>query len=309
LSPDVPIVFPRSLCVAVASGKGGTGKTLVATGLAALAAKAGNRVALVDCDVEAPNDHLFVPVDSAVSVPVLVPVATVDAELCTGCGICRQVCAFGAPRLLGRSAIVFEEMCHGCGLCTRACPEGAMHERPGRVGEIVSGYARDIGELQLITGRLDVGQIKTPPIIRQARRQSEMAAAELVIFDAPPGVACSTVESVRGADVLLLVTEPTPFGLHDLALARELGASLGVPMGIVLNRDVGPCAELDGLSAAWGVPILARIPFQRHIAEIYAGGGNAALEVAEVGEALTALLGDLTKLVGDAEPDDVDVGS
>jgi MinD superfamily P-loop ATPase len=299
-------VFPRRLRVAVASGKGGTGKTLVATGLAALAAKAGNRVALVDCDVEAPNDHLFVPVDSPAALPMFVPVAEVDAALCTGCGICRQVCAFGAPRLLGRTATVFEEMCHGCGLCTQACPEGAIHERPSRVGEISVGYARDNGELQLISGRLDVGQVKTPPIIRQARGQSELANAELVVLDAPPGVACAAVESVRGADALLLVTEPTRFGLHDLALALQLGASLGVPMGIVLNRDVGPCADLDELSTAWGVPILARIPFQRHIAEIYAGGGNAALEVVEVGEALSTLLVGLPDLAGEAEPDEME---
>jgi MinD superfamily P-loop ATPase len=277
---------------------------LVATGLAALAAKSGSRVALVDCDVEAPNDHLFVQVDSSVALPVFVPVAEVDAAQCTGCGTCRRVCAFGAPRILGRSAIVFEEMCHGCGLCTRACPEGAIHELPSRVGEIVVGYAREMGELQLFTGRLDVGQVKTPPIIRQARSQSEAANAEVTVLDAPPGVACSAVESVRGADVLLLVTEPTPFGLHDLALALQLGVSLGVPMGIVLNRDVGPCEDLDQMSAAWAVPILARIPFQRHIAEIYAEGGNAALEVAEVGDVLNALLGSLPDLAGEAKPNE-----
>ena len=299
-------MFPRPLRVAVASGKGGTGKTLVATGLAALAAKAGSRVVLVDCDVDAPNDHLFVPVDSSVALPVFVPVAQVDATLCTGCGTCRQVCAFGAPRLLGRTAIVFEEMCHGCGLCTRACPEGAIHELPSRVGEIIVGYARDIGELQLITGRLDVGQVKSPPIIRQARAQGEGIGADFVVLDAPPGVACPAVESVRGADVLLLVTEPTPFGVHDLALARQLGVSLGVPMGIVLNRDLGSCADLEQLSAAWDVPILARIPFRRHIAEIYAEGGNAALEVAEVGEALSALLAGLPDLAGEAESDEME---
>ncbi|MDR3686949.1 MAG: 4Fe-4S binding protein [Coriobacteriia bacterium] len=306
MGPTAPIAFPHPLRVAVASGKGGTGKTLVSTGLAALAAIAGNRVVLVDCDVEAPNDHLFVRVDSPITVPVLVPVATVDAALCTGCGICRQACAFGAPRLLGGSAIVFEEMCHGCGLCLRACPEGAIHEVPDRVGEIAVGYARDIGELQLVTGRLDVGQVKTPPIVRQARALGEGIEPDFVVLDAPPGVACSTVESVRGADVLLLVTEPTPFGLHDVALARQLGFSLGIPMGIVLNRDMGQRSDLEELSVVWDVPILARIPFQRHIAEIYAGGGNAALQVGAVGAALGAVLRALPGLAHEDELDELE---
>ena len=299
-----PIVFPRSLRVAVASGKGGTGKTLVATGLAALAAEAGSRVALIDCDVEAPNDHLFLAVDSLVSSPVMVPVAVVDSALCTGCGTCRDECAYGAPRVFGSTAVVFEEMCHGCGLCTRACPQGAIHEEPRRIGEMTAGSTTSPEGIVLVSGRLDVGQVKAPPIIREVRTRGEGVGADLVVLDAPPGVACATVESVRGADVLLLVTEPTPFGLHDLALARQLGDSLGIPMAIVLNRDGGNGTDLDDRSAAWDVPIVARIPFQRRIAEVYAGGGNAALEVRAVGHALRAVLAALPDLTGEAAPDE-----
>ncbi len=295
--------FPRALKVAVASGKGGTGKTLVATGLAALASKAGNRVALVDCDVETPNDHLFVPIDSPVSNPVFVPVASVDPGLCAGCGTCRDACAYGALRLLGSTVTVFEEMCHGCGLCTHVCPQGAMHEEPRRVGEIVVGRATGLDGLMLFGGRLDVGQVKSPPIIREARNQAERFCADLVVLDAPPGVACSAVESVRGADVLVLVTEPTPFGLHDLALARQLGLSLGLPMGIVVNRDMGQSTNLEREAGGWDVSILTRIPFQRQIAEVYARGGNAALEVSEVGEALRATLRRLVDLAAKAAPD------
>lgn len=302
-TPHAPVSSSRPLRVAVASGKGGTGKTLVATGLAALAASDRNRVALIDCDAEAPNDHLFISVNAPVSNPVYVPVAEVDPALCTGCGTCGQLCAFGGPRILGRKAVIFEEMCHGCGLCARACPESAILEVPHRVGEIVVGQAQAFRALTLVSGRLDVGQVKTTPIIREARVLGEQCGAELSIVDSPPGVACSAVESVREADVMLLVTEPTTFGLHDLALALRLGAALEMPMGIVLNRDAGQGAAVQQLGETWNVPILARIPFHRDIAEVYAEGGNAALCVDAVAQALTAVLAALPRLAGEPRPE------
>jgi MinD superfamily P-loop ATPase len=301
---DSPMTLVRQLTIAIASGKGGTGKTMVATGLAALAAKSGSRVTLVDCDAEAPNDHLFLPPDSPVSCPVFVPVAEVDADICTGCGICRETCAYGAARLLGRSVMIFEELCHGCGLCVRACPETAIHEVPQRIGEVATGFAQGFEALRLVSGQLDVGQVKTPAVIREVRRQGEAAHADLTIIDSPPGVACSAVASVRGADVMVLVTEPTPFGVHDLALALRLGAGLGLPMGIVINRDMGSSEKVEGLSATWNAPILAKIPFDRAIAETYARGGSPALELPSVGEALSRVLACLPDLAVEAQPDE-----
>jgi len=301
-----PFEFARTLRVAVASGKGGTGKTLVATGLAAMAARAGNSVALVDCDVEAPNDHLFLPWASPTAEPIFVPVAQADRESCTGCGLCREVCAFGAPRVLGGTAVVFDELCHGCGLCSRVCPEAAIRDVPQRVGEVTSGLAEGFDRLLLVSGRLDVGQVKTPPIIREARARGEGAHAQLVVFDAPPGVACSAVQAIRGADVLLLVTEPTPFGIHDLGLAIQLGSGLGLTMGIIVNRDTGHGdAGISHMADERGVPILARLPFQRRIAEVYADGRNAALSVPEVGDALHGVLTALPAMAGEEEFDHV----
>ncbi len=208
--------------LAVASGKGGTGKTLVSTNLALLAAASGLRTVLVDCDAEAPNDHLFFPRGITVKSPVEVQVAAVDPGACTACGACRDACAFGAVRLLGK-ARVFEELCHPCGVCVRVCPTGAIREVPRRVGEVAVTRSLQRQNLVLVTGRLDLGQVKTPAVIQAARGLAGGLPSDLVVLDAPPGVACAAVAAVRGADALLLVTEPTPFGLHDLELSLQLG--------------------------------------------------------------------------------------
>ncbi|MCE5202941.1 MAG: P-loop NTPase [Actinomycetia bacterium] len=287
----------RPFTIAVASGKGGTGKTLVATNLAVAQSRSGVNVVLVDCDVEAPNDHLFLKrVHEAVE-PVNVLVAEVDAARCTGCGQCRDSCAYGAVRLLGGPAIVFEELCHGCGSCLDVCAAGAMAEVPRCVGEVLSGPVEDSGVLTLVTGRLDVGQVKSPAVIRQARAAARLVPSDLVVLDAPPGVACAAVAAVRGADALLLVTEPTPFGLHDLQLSMRLGQDLDLPMGVVVNRDDGDAESVSQVCSAFGVPILARIPFDRRVAEVYARGGLAGDELPEFGELMVRLGSSIRGLV------------
>lgn len=275
--------------LAVASGKGGTGKTLIATNVAVAEAAQGSRVVLVDCDVEAPNDHLFLNLAQESMTLVEVPVAEADAALCDGCGLCRDACAYGAVRVLAGSAIVFDELCHGCGLCVDVCPTGATHEVDRRVGEVVTGCVDTPGELTLVTGRLDIGQVKSPSVIRAARDAAAATGAELVVLDAPPGVACSAVAAAHGADALLLVTEPTPFGLHDLELSLRLGRDLGLPMRVVVNRDNGDDTTAAALCDAYGAPIVARIPFSRRIAEVYARGGLVGQELPEVGEVLAGL--------------------
>ena len=278
--------------LAVASGKGGTGKTLVATNMAALSSAAGLRVVLVDCDVEAPNDHLFLrrAEESASAVDVLV--AEVDASQCVACGACRDACAFGAIRILGDSAVVFDDLCHGCGLCTDVCPSGVITEVPRRVGEVVTGLTAEAGALMLVTGRLDVGQVKSPSVIRATRAAAAACAADLVVLDAPPGVACSAVAAVRGADALLLVAEPTVFGLHDLELSLRLGGELRLPMGVVVNRSPATGGEaVDQLCERRGVPVLAHIPFDRRIAETYARGELVAHALPDVGALIASLPG------------------
>jgi MinD superfamily P-loop ATPase len=287
---DEPQVSASSpFVLAIASGKGGTGKTLVATNISALASASGSRVVLADCDVEAPNDHLFLhrAEESATEVKVLV--ADVDAARCTACGLCRDACAYGAIRVLGGTAVVFEELCHGCGLCSDVCAYGAVREIARRVGEVVVGPVGDDGRLLLVTGTLDIGQVKTPSVIRATRAAAEAVEADLTVLDSPPGVACAAVAAVRGANALLLVAESTPFGLHDLQLSLQLGRDLGLPMAVLVNRDTGANSEIDDVCRTWDVPIVARIPFDRRVAETYARGELLADGLPELGQLLAAL--------------------
>jgi MinD superfamily P-loop ATPase len=258
--------------LAIASGKGGTGKTLVATNLSAAAAAAGTRVVLADCDVETPDDHLFLHRLTESCTAVESVIASVDSARCTACGRCRTACAYGAIRVLGDSAVVFDELCHGCGVCLDVCPDAAVSEISRRVGETISGAVSGPGDLVLVTGRLDIGQVASPTVIRATRAAALTHGAELVVVDSPPGVACSAVAATRGVDALLLVTEPTPFGLHDLELSLRLGASLGLTTGVVVNRDTGHQTPVEELCVSFGVPIVGRIPFDRGIAELYADG-------------------------------------
>jgi MinD superfamily P-loop ATPase len=265
------------LTVAVASGKGGTGKTLVATNLALAAARAGSPVALVDCDADAPNDALFLAPAEPRRTDVTVPLPVIDADACVLCGACRDACAYGAIRILGGSVLVFPELCHGCGACVGVCAPRAITEEPRRVGEVewgcLSPGLADPAGTDVITGRLDIGEVKTPSVIRAARERAEILHRAVTILDAPPGVACAAVAAIRDADVLVLVTEPTPFGLHDLELAVALGQEMGIPLGVVINRDGEGGADIAGFCEREGIPVLARIPFERRIAEIYADGG------------------------------------
>ena len=255
------------MTIAVASGKGGTGKTTVATSLAAFLARRGRRTQYVDCDVEEPNGHIFLKPDIADSHPVTVPVPQVDTDKCDGCGRCGRFCRFNAIVAVNRTVITFEQLCHSCGGCVRVCPHGAIRERPVEIGRIESGTADG---LQFIQGRLNIGSVRTPSLIRTLRQSLD--AASVAILDAPPGTSCPVVACVRGVDCVLLVTEPTPFGLHDLKLAAAMVQQLRRPLAVIVNRSgLG-----DQRTHAWcrehGVEILAEIPDDRRIAEAYSRG-------------------------------------
>ena len=252
------------MILAVASGKGGTGKTTVSVNLSS---SQESEVFLLDCDVEEPNAHLFLQGELLGEEDVCIPVPRVDELLCDGCGKCGQFCEYNAIVSYGSKPIVFAEMCHGCGGCKLVCPRNAITEIDKRIGVVETIKSNQI---TLVQGRLDVGVTMAPPLIRAVRKN--LPESGTAILDAPPGTSCPVISAIRDTDFVLLVTEPTPFGLHDLKLSVELVRELALPLGVVVNRyGVGDdrvhdyCRQSD-------VPILMEIPEDRRIAEAYSRG-------------------------------------
>lgn len=256
--------------IAIASGKGGTGKTTIATSLALSLAEDGRLPIFLDGDVEAPNAHLFLhpAFQQRQEVATLIP--QVDESKCTYCGKCAEVCQYHAIVLVGKKTLVFPQLCHGCGSCTLVCPEHAITEKPETIGILERGTARC--GIPFARGVLNIGEPMAVPVIRQLKKWIEPEPGQIEILDAPPGTSCPVVESMRGADFVLLVTEPTPFGLHDLRLAVKVTRELHIPSGIVINRDGSGDAQVDAFCQAEGIPVLMRVPFARNIAEGIAQG-------------------------------------
>ncbi|MFH1731130.1 MAG: ATP-binding protein [Planctomycetota bacterium] len=255
------------MIVAIASGKGGTGKTTVAVNFAKVLSEQGRDVQLLDCDVEEPNCHIFVKPEFETSRSVAVPVPEVDEALCTLCGECADVCQFNAIACLKKSVLVFPELCHGCGGCWLVCPAGAITPTGREVGVVETGEALGFA---FAHGRLRIGEAMSPPLIKAVKRKID--PARTCIIDAPPGTSCPVIEAVKGADFLLLVTEPTPFGLNDLRLAVEMARELRLPRGVVINRcDIGD-GRLKEYCAREKIAVLGEIPDDRRIAEAYSRG-------------------------------------
>ncbi len=252
------------MIVSVASGKGGTGKTTVSVNLAKVSA---TPVKLLDCDVEEPNAHLFLTGVLKSREVVTMPVPQVDAALCDGCGACSAICEFNAIAALTDEALVFEELCHGCGGCTLVCPRKAITEKDRRIGEV---EIIESGHITLVQGRIDVGVAMAPPVIRAVKERLD--GERMAILDAPPGTSCPVIATIKGTDLVVLVTEPTPFGLNDLKLAVDMVRELAIPFGVVINRVGVGDDRVHSFCRESGVPILMEIPDDRRIAEAYSRG-------------------------------------
>lgn len=250
----------------------------MATNLARAACRAGHGVVYVDCDVEEPNGGLFLRPELESTEPVEVPTPEVDTDRCNGCGQCGEICQFSAILAMGGQVLTFPELCHGCGGCWSVCPTGAVRESSRATGTVSLGRS---GGVRFVQGELEIAQSMSPPVIRAVRAKAPVG--ELRLFDAPPGTSCPVVETLRGVDYVVMVTEPTPFGLNDLKLAVAMVRALGLPMGVVVNRaDLDDGQSRDYLRTE-NLDVLCEIPDDRRIAEAYSRGELAGETITEVG--------------------------
>jgi MinD superfamily P-loop ATPase len=254
------------MIISVASGKGGTGKTLVATSLV-LSLKSRGAIQILDCDVEEPNDHVFLKPEITGREAVRVLVPAIDTKKCTYCGKCAEVCAYNAVAVVKKRVLTFPPLCHGCGACSYLCPEKAIYEESRKTGQIEWGRVDGINFVQ---GRLDVGEAMAPPVIREVKAHARNDGT--VIIDAPPGTSCPVVETIKGSDFCLLITEPTPFGLNDLILAVGMVKQLNIPFGVVLNRAGVGDSGVQEYCRKENIPILLTIPLDTAIARLYSNG-------------------------------------
>jgi MinD superfamily P-loop ATPase len=274
------------LKISIASGKGGTGKTTIAINMAVALARHGRQVTYADCDVEEPNGRLFLRPEIAKNDEVHSLIPRVDLDKCTYCGMCSDICQYNAIAVLPDNVVVFPSLCHSCGGCFHICPEKAITEIPRPMGKISIGRGYGVDFLE---GSLNVGEALAPPVIREVKNR--IPNSELIIIDASPGTSCPVIEAVRDSDFIILVTEPTPFGLHDLKMAVEMVRRLGIPFGVVINRsDIGN--ELtESYCLAENIDVLMKIPFDRKMAEMYSEGEICVLSDDAFSEKLVSLHG------------------
>lgn len=280
------------MIISVASGKGGTGKTTVAVNLALSL----NNVQLMDCDVEEPNSHIFVKPIIRRRDPVYVPIPVVDLKKCDGCGRCKEVCAYNAIAVTNKKVLIFSELCHGCGSCTYFCPNDALREEKEEIGIV------EIGEkdgVKFIHGKLNIGKMTAPPIIRAVKKH--ISRGRTAIIDVPPGTSCPVITAIKDTDFVILVTEPTPFGLNDLSLAVEVTRRLEIPFGVVINRSGLGNKDTDKYCKKEGIPILMRIPFSKKIAEIYSRGDSIVKSLPEYKEKFRRLFEEIERMAEGAK--------
>ena len=276
------------MIISVASGKGGTGKTTIAVNLALSIPN----VQLLDCDVEEPNSHIFIKPQIKSKVSVSIPVPEIDQNKCDYCGRCGEVCEYNAIAVLKDNVLVFPALCHGCGACSFLCPQKAIKEVGREIGFVEIGTK---GDLQFGHGKLNIGEAMSPPLIKAVKKYSN--PAKIVIIDAPPGTSCPVIESIKGSDFCILVTEPTPFGLNDLILAVEVLRKLKIPFGVVINRsDLGD-KEVYNYCKKEKISIFMEIPFKKEIAVVYSKGIPFIEEYSEYKKEFKKMYGEILSTI------------
>jgi MinD superfamily P-loop ATPase len=279
--------------IVFASGKGGTGKTTVAVNLAYSLASSDQKVQYLDCDVEEPNGHLFLKPEVTSKRPVKVMVPVIDENKCTFCRECGAHCEYKAIVNLPSVTMIFPELCHSCGLCLKVCSAGAIREEEREVGYTEEGTA--LQGIEFIQGVLNVGEPMATPVIKAVK--SNYKNGYIQIIDAPPGTSCPAVKTMTDADFVVLVTEPTPFGLHDLKIAVSVARDMDKPVGVVVNREQGNFMPLENYLSKENIPLLMGLPEDRRIAESYSRGEVILKSLPEYHDSFVDLFMNIMRLV------------
>ena len=277
------------MIISIASGKGGTGKTTIATNLALSLGK----VQVIDCDVEEPNANIFFNAEIKEREDVTVEIPEIDKEKCNYCGKCSEFCAYNALAVVPSDVLVFPELCHSCGGCEIVCPQNAINWKKKPVGKIEHGATNGV---DFFHGLLNVGEIQAVPVIKALKKKVDKERN--VIIDAPPGTSCPVIESINGSDYCILVTEPTPFGFHDLKLAIAVVRHLYIPFGIIINRDGVGDKKVEMYCQTEKIPILMKIPHSEEIANLYSMGIPFVKKLPEWHERFTELFRRIQEEVG-----------
>jgi len=280
------------LIVAVASGKGGTGKTTVAVNLAKTVSKTGMKVSYIDCDVEEPNGHIFLKPVIETNENATTAYPSIDEDKCTSCGKCAEICQFKSIIFLENKPLIFKDMCHSCGGCVLVCPENAICESQRKIGIVEKGIS---GNVLFVHGKSEIGQAMSPPLIRIVKEN--IPECDVTILDCPPGTSCPVIESVKGSDYVILVTEPTPFGLNDLQLAVEVISNLKIPFGVFINRENMGDQNTVNYCHKKNIPVVGVLPDDRKIAEIYSSGDLFTVEIDKYGKIFIGLLDKINEKV------------
>lgn len=276
------------MILTIASGKGGTGKTSVAVNMALSI----ENTQLIDCDVEEPNAYLFLRPEIHKKDLVHTSIPVINRALCTNCGACSSFCQYNAIFTTADKALVFPDLCHSCGGCALVCPAKAISWEKHKIGALIFGSTDDI---ELIYGELDVGKPLAVPVIKAVKEQ--INKNKNVILDSPPGTSCPFVETVKDSDFCILVTEPTPFGLHDLQIAVEVLRKIAIPFGVIVNRAGIGDKNVYNYCEKENIRILLEIPYQRRIAELYSKGIPFSLELAGWKEKFQTLYGEIKRAI------------
>jgi len=280
--------------IAIASGKGGTGKSTIATNLSYLLSKKFENICLLDCDVEEPNCHIFMKPEFNYEEKIYVPIPKINTEKCIACGKCAEVCQYNALAFVKDKVLIFEELCHGCGSCSLICPTGAIDEAGREVGVIESGTAQGF---KFMHGKSRISEAMSPPLIKAVKDYGDKQNCEIQLLDCPPGTSCPVISAVEGVDFAVMVTEPTPFGLYDLRLAVDVMRKMELNFGIVINRSCENDILIENYAKEENIEIITKVPDERKIAECYSQGELIIKKFPEYEECFKPLIEKVNEII------------